>query len=236
VPKPFRCAAPLALLLLAGSARADDFYYVAVFGSQTIPADPDYSHTFAAFVRASGEGPCPAAFNVEDCFCISWLPANLKVRTRALLPECGHNFGLHETLDYVLRNDERVSLWGPYRIDKELYDNARRQVGALESGEVRYKAVDSGYPTDRVSNCIHAVSSCAEGYRLRILSPGFGDTASWAVTQRFKPFIINTDETHEWVYSYLGLQDYPITRRDFDRNPRSGFFWSRVKPLAGIEQ
>jgi hypothetical protein len=155
MPKAVRYAAPLALLLLAGSTRADDFYYVAVFGSQTIPADPDYSHTFAAFVRASGEGPCPAAFNVEDCFCISWLPANLKVRTCALLPECGHNFGLHETLDNVLRNDDRVSLWGgPYRIDKELYDNARRQVGVLESGEVRYKAVDSGYPADRVSNCI----------------------------------------------------------------------------------
>jgi hypothetical protein len=71
---------------------------------------------------------------------------------------------------------------------------------------------------------------------LRILSPGFGDTASWAVTQRFKSFIFDTDETHEWVYSNLGLQDYPITRRDFDCSPRSGFFWSRVKPLVGIEQ
>jgi hypothetical protein len=236
MPKVIRYTASLALLLLAGAARADDFYYVAVFAGQTIPAKPDYSHTFAAFVKASGEGSCPTSFNVEDSFCISWLPANLKVRTNALLPECGHNFRLHETIDYVLRNDERVSVWGPYQIDKKLYDNARRQIGLLESGEVRYKAVDTGYRTDHVSNCIHAVADCAEGYRLRILSPGFGQTASWVVTQRFRPFIVNTDETHEWVYSYLGLQDYPIIRRDFDRNPRSGYFWSRLKLLTGTEK
>jgi hypothetical protein len=236
MPKVIRYALFLALPLLASSARADDFYYVAVFSSQRTPNNPDYAHTFAAFVHASGEGACPASFTVEDCVCISWLPAYLVIRTRSLLPECGHNFGLHETIKYALANDERVSAWGPYRIDKKLYDNARRQVGVLESGEVRFKPVDTGYPTDRVSNCIHAVSSCAEGYRLRILSPGFGDTASWVVTQRFRPFILNTDETHEWVYSYLGLQDYPITRRDFDRNPRTGVFWSRIKPLLGIEQ
>ena len=236
MPKMIRCIAVLALLLLAGAARAGDFYYVAVFGSQTNPPNPDYSHTFAAFVRASGEGECPATFTVQESFCISWLPANLKVRTRSLLPECGHNFGLHETIDYVLANDERVSLWGPYRIDQKLYDNAKRQVGLLESGEVRYKPIDSGYPTDRVTNCIHAVSSCAEGYRLRILSPGFGETASWAVTRRFGPFILNTNETHEWVYSYLGLQDYPIRRREFDRNPRSGLIWSELKLLTGNDQ
>ena len=236
MPKGMRIIVAVGLLLLANSARADDFYYVAVFGSQTVPADPNYSHTFAAFIRASGEGPCPASFTVEDCFCISWLPANLIIRTRSLLPECGHNFGLHETIKYALKNDERISVWGPYRIDQKLYDNARRQIGVLESGEVRFKPVDTGYPTDRVSNCIHAVSSCADGYRLRILSPGFGDTASWAVTKRFRPFIFNTDETHEWVYSYLGLQDYPIHRRDFDRNPRAGMIWSRLKLLSGDEQ
>jgi len=230
-----RYTAPLALLLLAGSAHADDLYYVAVFASQTIPANPDYSHTFAAFVRASGEGPCPTTFAIEDSFCISWLPANLKVRTRALLPECGHNFGLHETIDYALANDERVSVWGPYRIDKELYDNARRQIGVLERGEVRYKAVDSGRRTDKVSNCIHAVSDCAQRGRLRILSPGFGQTASWTVTQRFRPFILDTRETHEWVYSYLGLEEYPIYRRDFGRNPRTGFYWSRIKLLLGMD-
>ena len=233
--KVLQSTALLALLLAAGAARAEDFYYVAVFASQTIPAYPNYSHTFAVFVKASAEGEHPATGTVDECFCISWLPANLKVRTRALAPEDGHNFGLHETIDNALANEERVSVWGPYRTNKTLYDNARRQVQVLESGAVRYKAIDSGRRTDHVSNCIHAVSSCAEGHRLRILSPGFGQTASWAVTQSFRPFLINTDETHEWVYSYLQLDGYPIHRRDFDRNPRTGYFWSWIKLFLGVE-
>ena len=216
-----RWATPLALLLLAGAAPADEFYYVAVFGSQATPTDPNYSHSFATFVRARGDGPCPTSFDVEDCFTISWLPANLKVRTRALLPECGHNFGLRETLDHVLSEGQRVSMWGPYRIDQELYENAVVQVRLLESGHVRYKAIDSGHPTDRVSNCIHAIASPADGYRVRVLSPWFGETASWAVLQRYRPFIYDTDQTYEWVFDYLGLQAYPINRRDY-RNPRAG--------------
>ena len=214
---------------------AEEFYYVAVFGSQTYPNNPDYAHTFAAFVKASGDGPCPTSYAVEDSFCISWLPRNLKIRVSALLPECGANFGLRETIDYALANEERVSMWGPYRIEKELYDKAVAQVNLLQSGEVRYKAVDSGYPNDRVSNCIHAVAVCAGGYRVRVLSPAFGQTASWVVLQRFKPFIFNTAETHEWVFSYLGMENYPIRRRDFDRDPRSGAIWSGLKTLVGIE-
>ena len=227
--------APVALLLLAGSAHAEEYYFIALFGSQTSPNNPDYSHTFATFVRASGAGPCPTAFVVEDSFTISWLPASLRVRTRALLPECGHNFGLHETLRYVLSEGEHVSMWGPYRIDEELYNGAVRQLGVLESGQVRYKAIDSGRPTDRVSNCIHAVSSVGDGYRVRVLSPWFGETASWIVLQRFRPHIINKDETHEWVYAYLDLACCPILRHDFDPNPQAGPVRSAVRAALGIE-
>ncbi len=230
-----RWSAPLALLLFASPAPAEEFYYLTMFGSQTTPNNPNYSHTFAAFVHASGDGACPTAYVVQDCFTISWLPTSLKVRTRALLPECGHNFTLHETLDYVLSEGEHVSMWGPYRIDQELYDGAVRQRGVLESGEVRYKAIDSGYPTDRASNCIHAVGSVAVGYRIRVLSLWFGVRASWTVLQRFRPHIINTDETHEWVYAYLGLNNYPIDRRDYDEVPRVGPIRSAIKAVQGDE-
>ena len=229
-------AAALALTLLAGAARGEEFYYVAVFGSQTTPPDPNYTHSFAAFVKACGDGPCPREFVVEECFTISWLPRTLKVRTYALLPECGVNLPLHDALRYVLANHERVSLWGQYQINKELYCQAARQAALLESGRVKYKAVDSGFPTDRVSNCIHAIATPAGGYRVRVLSPGFGETASWAVLQRYKPFIIDSDRTHEWVFSYLGLEAYPIIRRDFDVNPRSGIFWSKYKSAFRVEE
>ena len=74
----------------------------------------------------------------------------MAVRSLALWPECGRNLGLHETLRYVLANDERVSLWGPYRIDAALYRGALRQAAVLESGCVLYKANDLGYHSDEV--------------------------------------------------------------------------------------
>ena len=228
--------APLLLLLVAGAAPADEFYFVAMFGSQRIPNNPNYSHTFATFVRASGEGPCPTGFTVEESFTISWLPANTIVRTGALLPECGHNFTLPETLAIVLKDEERVSLWGPYRIDETLYNGARWQYSLLQSGEVRYKAVDSFYATDRVSNCIHAVGSSVNGSRPRVLSPGFGEVATFIVLQTFKRYIIDTNQTHEWVFAYLGLDHYPIIRRGFDCNPHTDVYHSLMKEAMHIDQ
>jgi hypothetical protein len=236
-----RCLAPLLLAVFlvllpgAGRAPAEEFYYMAMFGSQTELPDPDYSHTFAAFVRAWGDGPCPRSFVIEDSFCISWLPADLRIRTRALLPEPGHNFGLHETIRYALWNDERVSMWGPYRIEEGLYYDAVDQVQLLNSGHVAYKTIDSGRLTSRVSNCIHAVSAVAEGHRMHVISPEFGETGSWRTLQLYGPWIIDKDTTHEWVYSYLRLDCYPIIRRDYDTNPRSGIVWSLLKRAAGVE-
>src|SRR5204863_1128531 len=130
---------------------------------------------------------------------ISWLPANLKIRFLALLPEPGHNFDLHETLRFVLNDCQRVSLWGPYQINCDLYQLACKQIQLLQSGEVRYKAVDSGYPSNRVSNCIHALSSIVDGYRVRVLSPGWGETASYTILQRYRPWIIDQCHTHDWL-------------------------------------
>jgi hypothetical protein len=46
---------------------------------------------------------------------ISWLSANLIIRVNALRPECGHNFGLQETLEEAYRTQQRVSMWGAAR-------------------------------------------------------------------------------------------------------------------------
>jgi hypothetical protein len=174
------CALAGLALPLPGGARAGEAHFLLVFASQRVPNNPNYSHTFATFVRASwpGDGPCPRCPALE-ARTISWLPRSLVVRTLALCPECGHNLGLHETLRYALGSGQRVSLWGPYLIDAELYRRALRQAALLESGWVLYKANDMGYYSDEVSNCVHAVSSLADGYRLRFGSPGWGEAASY---------------------------------------------------------
>src|ERR1700730_545829 len=83
-------AATLVALVPASKAQAGEAYYVMVFGSQRIPNEPSYSHSFATFVRACwpGNGPCPERPKLE-AYTISWLPRALPVRACALEPECG---------------------------------------------------------------------------------------------------------------------------------------------------
>ena len=69
------------------------------------------------------------------------------------------------------------------------------QIKYLESGKVQYKAVDSGHSTARVSNCIHALSDVAGGKRLRVASPGWGEPASYLITLRFEPWILDDGQT-----------------------------------------
>jgi hypothetical protein len=139
----------------------------------------------------------------------------------ALLPEAGMDFDLHVTVQWGLDDCERVSMWGPYQICREPYCWAAARKAELDSGSVRYKANDMGRRSNRVSNCIHAVSTIIEGPRLRVGSPGWGEMASWYVLKEFRPYIIDRQNPDFWVSSALGLDQYPIMYRDF-RNPLSG--------------
>jgi hypothetical protein len=202
------------LVLLAGqAATAGEAYFLLVFGSQRIPNDPNYSHSYATFVRVAGEGPDPCAYVVEP-HTISWFPANLKVRINALFPEPGHNFDLHTSLRHACANGERTSVWGPYVIDRDLYCRALRQIQLLESGQVRYKCFDAGRFCDRVSNCIHAVSSVTGGPRLYVPAPYHGEMASYDIVRRFEPWILCSSPAYDWIVHRLGLDAYPLIYRD----------------------
>ena len=224
-------------VLGAERARAGEDYYLLMFGSQTVPSNPNYSHSYATFVRVSwpGDGPCPPGGGVLEVHTISWLPCNMKVRVGALLPEPGKNFDLDTTIRWCLCNDMRVSMWGPYRICPELYSWALDRKAELESGQVRYKANDMGRRSDRVSNCIHALSTVVEGPRLRVLSPGWGEPASYFILQEFEPWVVQPGCTHYWVSSALGLDQYPIIYRDYT-SPRSGAFQGPIRRLLGGER
>jgi hypothetical protein len=227
-------AVVLLSLAFAGGAQGHEAYFLLMFGSQQTPNNPDFSHSFATFVHASWEGPSPVCPRLEVCT-ISWLPRNLCVRTVALLPEIGQNFDLHTTLCYALNNGERVSLWGPYQIDRDLFLRARAQACLLQSGQVRYKAVDSGFPSDCVSNCIHAISRITEGSRLHLLSPTWGETASFFVLEEMAPWVLNPCQTHPWVGSVLGIDRYPIIYRSWE-NPHSGAIRGAVRRMLGKER
>jgi hypothetical protein len=221
----------LCALTGANTARAGETYYVMVFGAQRAPTEPHYTHSWAVFVKATDAAGCPGA-KVLEHHTISWMPQTLVIRVRALLPEPGVNLDIPTTFRWVLETGQRVSMWGPYQIEPELYGLALKHRAVLESGQVCYKAVDVGHFSDRVSNCIHAVSSAYTGPRLRVAVPGWGETASFLITRRMKRWFINPHQRHEWVATALGLDQYPIIRRELE-NPRTGVIWDALRTATG---
>ena len=91
---------------------------------------------------------------------------------------------------------------------------------------------DSFHDRHKVSNCIHAVSSVDRGYRLWVISPEWGETASWFVLKRMKPWLLDGDQIYLCIASRLGLDSYPLARRPLE-NPRTGLMWSAFKTMCG---
>jgi hypothetical protein len=226
-----------AVICLSGTAvvpaRAEETYYVMVFGSQQTPPRPKYSHSFAIFVKATraAANQCWAL----EAHTISWMPASMELRSWAFLPEQGRSVDPYTTFNWVLSTEQRTSMWGPYQVHPDLYDRAVRQIALLDSGQVEYKLVDSGYRSDQVSNCIHAVSSVVGGHRLRVLSPSFGETASYYIARRMEPWIIDCQHRHLWLLRELRLGSYPIILRDLE-SPQSSVLWSTLKRGLGMEE
>lgn len=215
------CAVSVLFLFLPSAASAGEDYFMLMFGAQTVPSNPKYSHSFATFVRVCwvGDGPCPVNPTIET-HTISWLPTTMNVRVCACCPECGTNFDLHTTIRWCQRNCMRVSMWGPYRICPDLFYMALKEEALLQSGQVRYKAIDMFYESDDVTNCIGAVDSVVRGANVEVPLPEWGEVASWQLLQECVPYIVSQAPVY-WVGSAIGLDQYPIIYRDW-QHPHSG--------------
>src|SRR4051794_10578379 len=99
--------------LLLGTTSTDvavgESYYVMVFASQSHPKLPRYTHTWATFVRAAGEGADPDAYALE-AHTVSWLPATIAIRPWNPCPEPGANLDLYWTLAVVTSQGEGVTM------------------------------------------------------------------------------------------------------------------------------
>src|SRR5581483_681827 len=154
---PYRAlGAAVALLLLAvPAAPAQERYYLIVFGAQQNPPNPNYSHSFAIFAKATPT--CAGGYALQSHL-ISWMSQDLQVRVGRLYRVPGANLDLEATFAWLYGTGQRVSMWGPFEIEQELYGRSLKQLAHLESGEVRYKAVDTLTPARTTSNCIHALT------------------------------------------------------------------------------
>ncbi len=206
---------------LTSAMNAGEAHFIVIFASQSIPNQAQHSHSFATFVRAIWEGDGPRPPNARhEIHTISWMPANGRIRTLALLPELGHNFDLSESLNMARDNNQHVSMWGPYQIQVELYQRALARKAELENGNIKYKAIDGGNRNERICNCIHAVSRMVERPRPRPPIHGWGDSASYYILQVMEPWIISKSPEMS-IGSALGLDQRQLTHRDWENETGS---------------
>jgi hypothetical protein len=210
----------------AAHIRADDLdrdpvppnerYYLLVFGSETKPLRPKFTHTWSTVVKVvdQGSGQPP----VVDASTISWMPATLDIHPLRFRVECGVNLDLCTTIREMLKNDEQISLWGPYEVRAGLYKKVLMQKDFMESGAVGYQCIDTiGEARKGVgSDCIHAITDCdADFDRGNYPLRRFGNRASEYIVEqlRTRRLIVNPCVKHDWLLAPLGIADCPIDRK-----------------------
>jgi hypothetical protein len=193
--------------------EVNESYYMTIFSAQANSRDPRRTHSFATFVKAIGTDDSAKDSPIE-IHTISWMPQSLDIVILRRRPELGANLDLQSSLRWAKSMNSRVSMWGPYQIDKQLYDRAVEQESRLNSGQVLYKALDRRFRPGTASNCIHAVSDLDIDNGILHTGPGRGDEASNMVAQHLNRWIIDPEQTHAWVASRLGLTDQPINQGD----------------------
>ncbi len=204
----------LAIACLVTSARSAcgaDFYYMLVFGYENDPKQFRYSHTYATFVKATGEGLDPSNYALT-VHTISWLPRNLDVRVLRLRPEPGQNLDLDSTMRFAAQEHASVTMWGPYRITPEIYAKSIEQYHKLMRGEELYRAID-GPINNRVSDCIHAVGEVDPVLgRRRYALDKVGKPASAYIAKQFvkRTHYDQSQIDNGWLIPRLGLTQYPI--------------------------
>ena len=198
----------------AEAAAGTPRYYFILYGGQSIPFRPRTAHTWATYAKAT---PMVNGQMAVESFTISWLPADGPVRPLALRSEVGKNYSLEETFAIAERNRDRVSMWGPYEIDAGRYELAAAQSALLESGAVRYRVLDTLGRNKSVAHCVHAVTY-ADPVLSRAIQPviqvGEPGTSRLAARYLRTGAFVGGAVTHDWVVAALGLDRYPVIRRE----------------------
>lgn len=197
----------------ASPAHSGTRYFVMVFGSESVPKRPRFTHTWATIVKAVPAAGNPSSYQIESQT-ISWMPRTLRIRPLALRAECGVNLSLAATLHDCFCKGECVAMWGPYEFDSklapEVYDRTAAQIARLNSGCVLYKCIDpdQGARSTYISNCIHAVTDLDR----QLPRPSYNEFQNYGmdasrylvrVLESRNRFDVNV--THPWVAEAMGV-------------------------------
>jgi hypothetical protein len=97
------------------------------------------------------------------------------------------------------------------------WDKAQEHRAYLESGAVRYRAIDSFNLNQEIVNCVHAVTYAHPVLQrriqpvIRVGEPGTSRLAAMYLRAGSWP---GYPETHDWVLAAIGVDQYPhLSRR-----------------------
>lgn len=206
----------------------ETYYYAMIFGSQSRPKQLRHTHTWATFIKAESEGADPSARPLEF-HTISWLPESLNVRTWSPFPERGVNLDLYQTLDFVHKDGQHVTMWGPFLIGQPIYERSLEVARILDGGAARYRAIST--PRELlVSDCIHAVAAVDPVFGrnhyplVRVGNPASRYIAREVMTRSVfdQPLYDNS-----WLVPRLGLDRYPIEVISPQNIPKRRCFFCR---------
>src|SRR5262249_25803909 len=120
-------------------------------------------------------------------------------------PVAGVNLSLADSVEWAKSVGSRVTVWGPYRVKKELYEMAAAQSQRLSSRPAEYIVLDTKYRTNGATNCIHAVSDLDASRPILETGTAQGNEASEMVVDHFQPYLVPTQESMDWLLARLKL-------------------------------
>ena len=217
---------------LLSETNKGSHFFMTVFSYQDKGNHPEASHTFATFIEID-------QFGKRKISTISWLPEDFKKNYKLCvfkgqlwpiegMNECkavrGKNYSLDETLGFAARGKRKVGMWGPYEIQKTLYQQAQNRIKVLESNSIMYAADDRYTRKQGVAvNCLHAVSDLGgtRSERGGFLGTGWGVWGFSGTIQILKHFNKNSDT---WL-----AKNKKIERNIFHAFVYSGFEKTKTK-------
>lgn len=185
---------------------ADGGRYFAVFLSQqSVDNEIKLSHTFAVFLRATGESSPP---RVVETRTISWFPVS-EIVSLARPAEPGVNKTLENSLAWAEERGLQITVNGPLEIQPELYRRAAQQAERLNRGELQYKAFDR-FGRDKAKNCLHAIADIAEDLGRLNTGTSRGQDGTLQVIHHLQSFFVTgqTAAESESLLSDLKLQRF----------------------------
>lgn len=201
-------------------------YYVIIFGSESTPKVPRFTHSWSTLVTVTAD---PSGTNPAVKWdTISWMPHTLAIRPWRFRVEPGENLSLETTIREMLKHDEKIVMWGPYEVRHGFATRFGIQKQFLESGRIGYQCTDSVGEAARTGNgcdCIHAITDMdpefdRKKYPLRY----FGISASRHAVEQIitRGVAIEPHVTHDWLIPRLGLDCPAIEREVFREKQRLG--------------